>query len=77
MRQCPFKSTCKENNHLTSRDTTNFPLKLQSTYPVPPNALVVTHYVKMLYLNILYNEGLAACRAALENWEIVQPPTEA
>ena len=39
--------------------------------------LLVTLDVESLYSNIPYNEGIVACRDALDNKEILQPSTEA
>ena len=59
------------------KDTTDFLLKLQSIDQVPPGTLLVTLDVKSLYSNIPHDEGIAACKAALDNREILQPPTDA
>ena len=58
------------------KDTTDFLVKLQNLPPLPPGTLLVTLDVKSLYTNIPHEEGLEACRAALNTRAIQQPPTE-
>ena len=52
-------------------DTTEFFLKLQSIDQVPSRTLLVTLDVKSLYSIIPHNEVIVACRAALDNREIL------
>ena len=50
--------------------------KLQELINIPPNVLLVTLDVTSLYNNIPHDEGIDACRAALNSRTNQQPPTE-
>ena len=58
------------------RDTTDFLNKLQLITNLPSETLLVTLDVKSLYTNIPHSEGIEACRGALNNRQVLQPPTE-
>ena len=58
------------------KDTTDFLNKLQQIKHLPPDTLLVTLDVRSLYTNIPHNEGIEACRAALNTRQVLQPPTE-
>ena len=57
------------------RDTTDFLRKLWTLETLPPGSILVTLDVSSLYTNILHNEGIAACREALETCPSPAPPT--
>ena len=57
------------------RDTTDFLNKLQRMPMLPPGSLLVTLDVSSLYTNIPHNEGIVACKEALNSRESSAPPT--
>ena len=57
------------------RDTTDFLRKLSTLETLPPGSILVTLDVSSLYTNIPHNEGVAACREALETRPSLAPPT--
>ena len=58
------------------KDTNDFLCKLQDLQNIPPNSLLVTLDVSSLYTNIPHDEGIEACREALNSREVLSPPTE-
>ena len=57
------------------KDTNDFLSKLHEIR-VPPGSLLVTLDVSSLYTNIPHDEGLEACREALNTRGITDPPTD-
>ena len=55
------------------RDTTDFLRKLLTLEMLPPGSILVTLDVSSLYTNIPHNEGVAACREALETRQLPSP----
>ena len=49
------------------KDTTHFLKKLDDLKELPPGSLLVTLDVSSLYTNIPHNEGIEACRKALNS----------
>ena len=58
------------------KDTNDFLCKLQNVQNVPSDSLLVTLDVSSLYTNIPHDQGLEACREALNSREVLSPPTE-
>ena len=58
------------------KDTTDFLNKLQTLNNIPKDTLLVTLDVSSLYTNIPHQEGIEACREALNSRTTKQPPTE-
>ena len=58
------------------KDTSDFLLKLERLTDLPPDPILVTLDVKSLYTNIPHDEGIVACKLALDSREVLQPPTE-
>ena len=57
------------------RDTTDFLLKVKSLSNLSSDAMLVTLDISSLYTNIPHQEGIAACREALNTRETLSPPT--
>ena len=57
------------------RDTTDFLRKLSTLEMLPPGSILVILDVSSLYTNIPHNEGVAACKEALETCLTLAPPT--
>lgn len=55
------------------RNTTDFLRKLSTLEMLPPGSILVTLDVSSLYTNIPHNEGVAACREALETHQLPSP----
>ena len=55
------------------RDTTDFLRKLSTLEMLPPGSILVSLDVSSLYTNIPHNEGVAACREALETHQLPSP----
>ena len=58
------------------RDTTHFLTRVQGLDTLPLGTLLVTLDVKSLYTNIPHDDGIEACREALNTRTQLQPPTE-
>ena len=58
------------------KDTTDFFIKPQNLKDLPTDTLLVTLDVTALYTDIPHNEGIKACRAALNSRDVLEPPTE-
>ena len=57
------------------KDTNDFLSKLRETR-ISPESLLVTLDVTSLYTNMPHDEGLDACREALDTREVLDPPTD-
>ena len=57
------------------KDTNDFLLKLNDIQDLPLESLLVTLDVAALYTNIPHEEGLEACREALDTRDVLNPPT--
>ncbi len=57
------------------KDTTDFLQKISTTPTLPPGCILVSLDVSSLYTNIPHDEGMAACRRALETRPSPAPPT--
>ena len=51
-------------------------MKVQSLETLFLGSLLLTLNVRSLYMNILHNEGIVACRGLLNARTVQQPPTE-
>ena len=58
------------------KNTTDFLCKLKSIGQVPAGSLLLTLDVRALYTNIPHNEGIEACRKALNTRRVQDPPTQ-
>ena len=58
------------------KDTNDFLVKLNDTQNLPSECLLVTLDVSSLYTNIPQEEGMEACREALDTRDVPEPPTD-
>ena len=58
------------------KDTTDFLQKLSTLTDLPPGCILVTLDVSSLYTNIPHDEGMAACKKALQTRPSPAPPTQ-
>ena len=58
------------------RDTNNFLFKLNEMQDLPSKCLLVTLDVTALYTNIPHEEGMEACREALNTRDAPGPPID-
>ncbi len=57
------------------KDTTDFLQMLSSITTLPPGCILMTLDVSSLYTNIPHDEGMTACRRALDTRPSPDPPT--
>ena len=64
-------------NSLSSylKDRTDYLRKLQESCPIPPETLLVSMDITSLYTNIPRESGIRACKEALEERPVKDPPT--
>ena len=58
------------------RDTKDFLWRISNLDPLPPDCILLTLDVSSLYTNIPHNEGIEACRRALDTHANPDPPTD-